>query len=188
MIGDLPKKQGCVHSPNGYVDVNILRTIIYSLESVYAILIGKQADLLILQFYHIKDNKFKLYSGSDVRRELTFNPMYNALNVRSSLGCKHCNLLLFLHTCTGTSRISWNVCLRSMLQQNIISNRHENDNSNEYIESDEYKSVIFVKITDIKRNISNNLYHFRYGLFIYVYCSTSKSVYCSNVFQMFLKI
>ena len=109
LIGDMLKQQGCaVHNADGDADVDIVHAAVSSSEHVHTTVIGEDTDLLILLRYHAKDNGFKLYYRSDIRRGSTPNPVYDILNMRSLLGHENCNLLLFLHAFTGcdtTSRI-----------------------------------------------------------------------------------
>ena len=51
-------------------DVDIVINAVASAEIFYSIVIGEDADLLILLLYHAKYKGFKLFFHSDIRRDV----------------------------------------------------------------------------------------------------------------------
>lgn len=70
LIGNLLRQHGCtVYHADGDADVDIALAVVSSSEGMHTTVIGEDTDLLILLLHHAKDNGFKLYYRSDIKRK-----------------------------------------------------------------------------------------------------------------------
>lgn len=61
----------------------------------------KDTDWMLRPLYYAKDNSFKMYYHSNIRKITTPNPMYDFLSNASLLDCDNDDLLLFMHDFTS---------------------------------------------------------------------------------------
>ncbi|KAJ8888080.1 hypothetical protein PR048_007567, partial [Dryococelus australis] len=108
LISEALAKIGCtVQHADGDADFDIVHSAVSSSSQIItAVTVGKDTDLLILLLHHAKNNGFKLYFRSDIRRELSTNPVYDILGIQALLGSDICNDILFLHAFIGSDTAS----------------------------------------------------------------------------------
>ena len=84
------------HLVNGYADLLIVKTTIYSAQTKTTVLVGNDADLLVLLCYHTPEDGQDLFFRPEPKENAKGARVWQVRKVKEQLGTDLCKNLLFL--------------------------------------------------------------------------------------------